>query len=164
MFIFIIIAVVVVFSVYRYGKSANKRVSNPIDTIVFNSCMGFKLGDSKAFVLSRIEHMGLMNSEEKEDYDFNNETKLYDLLTDSPISTSSGKFNNIDTVSFCITSDILTSIHISLKADHCDAHTMISIIEKRFTNKFGSPEFDKTWRKGNSIIVLDKDGMYVNIS
>ncbi len=163
MFILVIIAVIVVFSIYGYGKSAKKRVSNPIDTIVFNSCMGFVLGDSKAFVLSRIEHLGLMNDKEKEDYDFD-EVGLYKFITDRSISTSSDKFNNIDTVSFCITTDILTSIHISLKADHCDAHTMISIIENRFTNKFGAPEYDKTWRKGNRIIVLDEDDMYINIS
>jgi len=164
MFILAIIVVVVIFSIYKYGKSAKKRVSNPIDTIAFNSCMGFKLGDSKAFVLSRIKHLGLMNAEEKEDYDFENQMGYDKVLMYRHISTSRKKFNNIEDITFHITSNILSSIYISLKAEQCDDSTMVSIIEKKLTSQLGVPKYDKAWMKGDRVVVLNKDDMYVIIS
>jgi len=51
----LIIAGLLVFMIL-FSRRNRKKVSNPIDTIKFGSCMGFKIGDSKQFVLSRINH------------------------------------------------------------------------------------------------------------
>ena len=151
----LIIAGLVVF-VILFSRRNRRKVSNPIDTIKFGSCMGFKIGDRKQFVLSRINHLKLMSNEEKEDFDLEEKMGSGAVLSQRMISTSKGIFNNIEGVSFTITNDKLTSIHISLKPEQTDQQTLTNFIEKRIISNNGNTIFNGTWKKGNYIIVLEK--------
>lgn len=158
----LIIAALLIFLIL-FSRRNRKQVSNPIDTIFFGSCMGFKIGDGKKFVLSRINHLKLMNNEEKENYDVE-EQMGFGTLSDRTISTSNSLFNNIKNISFRVTNNKLSSIHISLKPEQVDKQTLINVIEKRISSNIGNPIFNGTWKNGNHVVVLEKDDMYINVS
>lgn len=147
-----------------FSRRNRKKASNPIDTVKFGSCMGFKIGDSKEFVHSRINHLKLMNNEEKEHYDLEEQMGFGTVLADRMISTSNNLFNNIKHISFTITNNKLSSIHISLKPEQVDKQTLTNIIEKRISSNIGNPIFSNTWKNGNYVVALEKDDMYINIS
>jgi len=135
------------------------NTGNPIDSINFKGCMGFFLGDSKEFVLSRIEHLELMNEEEKESLD--NDFFLYGSYSRTDIiRTSCGLFNNIKKISFFFNGDLLNSIHIDIFPQQTDISNLIDIIKQKIINNVGKPEVEvknaASWIGKNSIININQ--------
>lgn len=155
-----------IYAFLKKGSSINEMNINPIDTISFEGCMGFKLGDSYEFVLSRIDHLNLMNSAEKEDFEL---MKIYKNIT-LPITTSSNLFNNIKNVSFHFNNfNQLSGILIKLTDVDTDKQTLISVITKRLNIKGLGEGIDYIsmtyWKMNNRIIGFEKgDKFYLSIN
>lgn len=69
---------------------------NPIKTLQFNGTMGFRIGDSRDFVLSRILHLKLVESQQQLDEICEAAKKQARISME--ISVANRKFNNVDSL------------------------------------------------------------------
>ena len=149
-----------------YYKNKMIMSGNPINTIDYDRCLGFKIGDRRDLVMSRIKHLDLLSAKEKEDI----EKHIKSGYGNDRISTSSGKFNNVGSMSFIFNNkNILNSIFISIEPTQCDKESMIEIlgvsIEKSVGVPFHKSNGNTVWKRGNSIIDFEsKSSMYISIS
>lgn len=138
---------------------------NPIDSISFDGCMGFRLGDSREYVMSRILHLNLINEEEKQTIE-----SMRILRVNLPISTSSGLFNNIDTVSFHFNRmNSLSGVLIHLTDKEIDKGKLIQVLYGKLNTILGSRgiPFEKAvyWKYRDIVVCFEKgDDFYLAVN
>lgn len=156
----VLIVVAVIIILYFISKKKSVKYSNPIDTIRFDGCMGFKLGDSKDFVFSRIKHLSLMNEKEKELHKYRESNNLNVGYSDKLIS-SELLFNNIENVIFYFEFGFLRGISIKIKPEQMDITSISNVIKRRINRKFGDNSTTLSgsfiWKKDRNVISFDID-------
>ena len=144
----ILVAISVLYYFYRLG-----RKSGPIDTIKIEGCLGFKIGDKRDLVESRIKHLNLLTDIERENY------KIKSRLTSNSITTSTKMFNNIENITFRFNSnDVLSTIFIVMNNEQCDNTTLMEILINKISGFLGSYTFSDNesmvWVRNQNKVVL----------
>lgn len=160
------IAVVITLIILFYTNAyLFKRKLNPIDSLSFEGCMGIRLGDKRDFVISRINHLKLLSSEEKIDYE---RLKLADIH--NFISTSKKLFNNVNTITFGFNSDgVLDTIMIYLNNEINTYDDLCGIIRNRLDRILKTPHTEDepngfSWKSNKSELGLIYDGdLYIGL-
>ena len=153
----IIIVVIIVLLLVRLLLRSNARKSmNPIDSIDYNGTLGFRIGDSIDFVLTRIKHLNLLPDDELKKFFDKEMGHLYRTM--GIIDTTKKLFENIEDVAFFISSDKLRSILIKFNISLSELGFMKGVVERRISSKLGNPylKYDNSinWRKGNNSVLL----------
>jgi hypothetical protein len=106
-FLFIVLAIILIaFFIKRKAKN-----SNPIDSITKNGMLGMQLGDTKEFVISRLNHLGLSYKDTSS-------------ILDASIITAENVYNHID------------HIHLGFKQGKLDCISIYFVDKKRETKEF----------------------------
>jgi len=143
-----LVAISVLYFFYRLG-----RKSGPIDTIKIDGCLGFKIGDKRELVESRIKHLNLLTDIERENY------KIKSRLISDSITTSTKLFNNIENITFRFNpNDVLSTIFIVLNNEQCDNTTLMEILINKIIGFLGSYTFSDNesmvWVRNQNKVVL----------
>lgn len=144
----ILVVVIIIYLLYRKG-----RKSGPIDSIKIDGCLGFRIGDKRDYVESRIKHLNLLTDIDRENYQIKSR-----LISDS-ITTSTKMFNNIENITFRFNSNnVLSTIFIVMNNEQCDNATLMEILIKKFSVFLGSYSFSDTesmvWVRNKNTVVL----------
>lgn len=158
----------IVSGLFRFGGASWARekaeTENPLTTISYEGCLGFKIGDPKNFVKSRIEHLKIGDVEETD------EVSQYFRKNSPIITAATGKFNSIECITFHFNpGGALGSILITLKAEQHEEESIWLILGSELKLRLGEPinttEQYVLWKRGNSIVHLERDeGFYLCIS
>lgn len=159
-FLIIVGAAIAIFLIAIYFlKKWTVKNNNPVTSIKFNGCMGFRLGDKKEYVFSRINHLKLMNEEEKENHQLMN--GFGPTQRRASVSTSVGLFNNVERVSFHFDSDVLCSIMIHINPTQTDRMSISEILVSNLTSSLGSPAHTfnsaTAWENGAYLVSITND-------
>lgn len=132
----------VVLKVIFTPRSAKKVVmsSNPIDGIRFGGVMGFMLGDSYEFCLSRFKHLKLQVNED----DFESETYKSGISSyrNQYVIWGKNTYDNINEVSFCYGQNkVLQSITIDVDFSENGKNYMYNILISRISRVLGVEPF-----------------------
>jgi hypothetical protein len=152
-----LVAISVLYYLYRLG-----RKSGPIDTIKINGCLGFKIGDKRDSVESRIKHLNLLNNTNIDDYQIKSR-----LINDS-ITTSTKMFNNIEDITFRFNSnEVLSTIFIVMNNEQCDNANLMEMLINKISGFLGSYSFSDNesmaWVSNKTKVVLAKNKNCVSI-
>ena len=144
--IIIITIAVIVFAMVKFRQKQAKVTLNPVDSILPNGTMGFIIGDSKAFTLSRINHLVMATKEDMEEY---NSPWNYD----GRITVSRGMYNHISDVTFQFRNEKLSEITIQFDKQPDEIAEFWGIVMSRIANILGEPTFkhDGIAKWGNEI-------------
>lgn len=158
----IILTLIILFYVNSFYS---RKKLNPIDSLSFEGCMGIRLGDKRDFVISRINHLKLLSSEEKTDYE---RLKLADIH--NFISTSRELFNNVGSVVFGFGTDgALETIIINLNNEINTYDDLCEIIRNRLDRILKTPHTEDepngfSWKSNKSELGLIYDGdLYIGL-
>lgn len=152
---------------FDFFKKKNIECIDPKNSIRYDGCMGFKIGDSENFVLSRIAHLGIMNDDEEMEY--KNE-KEYEYPWGFSITTCSGRYNGIKNMVLSITNGMLRSITIyfdyPLSEISLRKRELTLDLSKNLGPLFIDDAKHSTWKNVNRIVDLSIESgmMYINIS
>ena len=146
----LLIVVVVIVAIVLKIRSAKKVAmsSNPVDGICFGGVMGFMLGDSYEFCLSRFKHLDI-------NVDYQEKTG-----TDSMILTwGKNQYNNINEVRFMFDNKKLASIVIDIDFSKDGIQDMYGILISRIcrvlrTEPIMSNPKQTAWASPKSDIIL----------
>ncbi len=132
-----------------------KKKLNPIDSITFNGCMGFKIGDGYDFVVSRIKHLNLLSAQQKETFVFLKERVEY-----MPIEACSNMFNNVKLLQFIFDNrGSLEKIYIHINPDQYDLESMYGVLIVRLERMFGVEHIETSkyseWKTDNKKVYLE---------
>lgn len=107
------------------GAKGVKNIQNPINSIMQDGCMGFKLGDPESFLRSRFRHLGW-------------KMNYCDALLGHYIMTES-VYNNIQSIEFDINIDKvqLSTIIVWLKPEQTDIGSLVDIIKRQIESVHG---------------------------
>lgn len=139
MIIIIIILAVFAFIIILYSirQKHAKKTMNPIDSIVQNGTMGFLIGDSKAFTLSRIKHLGMATNEDFDEY------KMCSSFGYDKIEVAHDMYNHIKEISFDFKNDKLQQISILFDKKPDEISEFFNIVKHRIENfRLGEPTFE----------------------
>lgn len=128
--------------IFTSSNSAKKVVmsSNPIDGIRFGGVMGFELGDSYEFCLSRFKHLNLQVNED----DFESETYKMGISSyrNQYVIWGKNAYNNVNEVSFCYDKNkVLQSITIDVDFSENGKNYMYNILISRISRVLGVEPF-----------------------
>lgn len=160
MVILLIVVVVIVAITAKILIGAKKASisSNPVDGIRFNGIMGFVLGDSYEFCLSRLRHLNLLV----------NNDDLSNGNYSGVVAWGKNTFNNVNEVRFVFYNKILTSIVIDIDFSKDGITDMYGMLISRICRILGTePIFSDAkqtaWASvnSNSGIVLSRHLMPV---
>lgn len=111
------------------GRSRKQAMSsNPVDGICFNGIMGFMLGDSYEFCLSRLRHLDLLV----------NNDDLSNGYYSGVVSWGKNTFNNVNEVRFVFDNKKLTSIVIDIDFSKDGITDMYGILVSRICRILGT--------------------------
>ena len=119
--------------IFRIFLKFSINTSNPIDGITNDGTMGFRIGDSKSFTLSRIKHLKMASKEEWEEYN--------DRIYGDSFSTSENLFGHIKNVSFDFSQDKLSKISVWFDKQPNEIPEFFEIVEYRISQKLGKPTY-----------------------
>jgi hypothetical protein len=153
----VLVAISVLYYFYRLG-----RKSGPIDTIKIDGCLGFKIGDKRDLVESRIKHLNLLTDIERENY------KIKSRLISDSITTSTKIFNNIENITFRFNSnDVLSTIFIVTNNEQCDNANLMGILINKISGFLGNYSFSDNesmvWVRNSNSVVLSINEEVVSI-
>lgn len=114
--------------------------SNPVDGIHFGGVMGFALGDSYEFCLSRFKHLKLQVNED----DFESETYKMGISSyrNQYVIWGKNTYDNINEVSFCYGQNkVLQSITIDVDFSKNGKNYMYNILISRISRVLGVEPF-----------------------
>lgn len=114
--------------------------SNPVDGIHFGGVMGFALGDSYEFCLSRFKHLKLQVNED----DFESETYKSGISSyrNQYVIWGKNTYDNINEVSFCYGQNkVLQSITIDVDFSENGKNYMYNILISRISRVLGVEPF-----------------------
>lgn len=114
--------------------------SNPVDGIHFGGVMGFALGDSYEFCLSRFKHLKLQVNED----DFESEAYKMGISSyrNQYVIWGKNTYDNINEVSFCYGKDkVLQSITIDVDFSENGKNYMYNILISRISRILGVEPF-----------------------
>lgn len=110
------------------GRSKKQAMSsNPVDGIRFNGIMGFMLGDSYEFCLSRLRHLDLLV----------NNDDLSNGYYSGVVAWGKNTFNNVNEVRFVFDNKKLTSIVIDIDFSKDGISDMFEILTIRIYKVLG---------------------------
>lgn len=137
----IIIILIVVFALiiilYKIRQKRAQATMNPIDSIVQNGTMGFLIGDSKAFTLSRIKHLGMATNEDFDKY------KMCSSFGYDKIEVAHNIYNHIKEISFDFKNDKLQQISILFDKKPDEISEFFNIVKHRIEDfRLGEPTFE----------------------
>lgn len=115
-----IIAIVIVVIVFLRPSKKVAMASNPIDGIRFGGVMGFMLGDSYEFCLSRFKHLNI-------NVDHQDKTGTDSMI----LSWGKNQYNNINEVRFIFDNKKLVSIVIDIDFSKEGIRDMYGILMSR---------------------------------
>jgi hypothetical protein len=140
--------------------------ANPLSTLAYNECLGFRLRDSCGMVESRMNHLRLVNEQKlknQSQYNFTNNNN--DGVLTVPCR---GKYNNIDSINFIFNDDTLESILVKFWPEQSEINIIINLSSKLAQSRIGRPKdmrIDKDdnvvyayWESGDSAIKLENNG------
>lgn len=169
MVILLIIVVVVIVAITAKILIGTKKVSmssNPVDGIRFNGIMGFVLGDSYEFCLSRLRHLDLLV----------NNDDLSNGICSGVVAWGKNTFNNVNEVRFVFDNKKLTSIVIDIDFSKDGISDMFEILTIRICKVLGQKPYACTRTQsvwGNSkgqvalfrhfIPVLEEESLLIQI-
>lgn len=169
----ILLIVVVTWVILRENYIRN---ANPIQTISYNGCMGFRIGDSYDMVASRMIHLRMAGENEvKEQTTYNNNKDDDDYIVLA--SLCRGVYNNVDSINFIFDKKKnLESILVKIWSEQEDISVVTNLITKIINSKLRAPKelrvdkYDNTitayWEEQNRAIKIEKhpDQSFVFIS
>lgn len=139
--------------------------SNPLDSISFSECMGFRIGDSKRSVMSKIKRRKLLTPLELDTHRYfqglyNNEGLRMPDFTIIYHNT----FDNIEDISLYFERNRLSNIYIQFKP-HFDSFDIIKDLVQR---KVGSPALIQPpvviWLRNKQAIIVKPENQRFGIS
>lgn len=152
LFVVLLIATIVICVSQKNDKPQTSRVvcatkarsvvmsSNPVDGIHFGGVMGFALGDSYEFCLSRFKHLNLQVNED----DFESETYKMGISSyrNQYVIWGKNTYDNINEVSFCYGQDkVLQSITVDVDFSENGKNYMYNILISRISRILGVEPF-----------------------
>lgn len=153
-----VLIIVVDFIAHHRGNKAKKIVmdSNPVDGIRFGGVMGFELGDSYEFCLSRFKHLNLNINED----DISDDSVL-GHFGNQYVIWGRDEYNHIKEVSFCFDKKILNGITIFIDFTEEGKKEMYRILVSRLSMVLGQEPmaYTEEFAKWNSY----KGDVYLSI-
>lgn len=142
----IVAALFVLFMIFAMKSSSRAATNiNPITSIGYGECMGFRLGDRWDFVLSRMKHVGLITSEQQAQYvkDYKEESAERKRLGMDKLPggmsfefIASPNMVNIENIEFHTSKGELDSIIIKLTPEQTTIEKVEQFVNTILTAKF----------------------------
>lgn len=145
---------------FKSGSKLIAKAQNPIDSLTCNGTLGFLIGDSRAFVESRIRHLGLDTEKDVE----NKKIRSNFGLKSSILTTATGLFNNIESVSFGFEHGLLSNININI--DYIEEDDIGGLLLNKVSEKLGLPQYrddeNVFWKNSaGSVCLYVNEGKYI---
>ncbi len=128
---------------------------NPIDSICYDGTLGFVIGDSRDFVISRARHLKIMTDDE-----FGKINGVFSSLYLSRIKTAVGLYENVESIVFNFIEEKLKSITIFIDSSTPDIDNTIifSAVKNRLKMRLGKAYYESknsfVWSNGKRTIYL----------
>lgn len=147
---------------FLYFKASFIKYGNPVNTVNYDGFLGFKLGDSRELVVSRIKHLKLFSEEEKQLFDFMTKNKI----DNDCLSTSNKLYNNIKGITFFTRNNKLTSMYFSLFDEQGDINSIVEVVTDILKRRLGEPKENRSgclmWESGYKEVVFAIDNKEIN--
>lgn len=136
--VFIILGIAaILFVVVKSRQRRAQATLNPVDSILPNGTMGFMIGDSKAFTLSRIKHLGMATKQELDEY-----RELSSVMTwAGNLTVAKDMYAHIKDVTFSFNNDQLQQIIITFDKQPDEIAEFWGIVMSRIAKILGEPNF-----------------------
>ena len=139
---------------FLYFKAYFIKYGNPVNTLNYDGFLGFKLGDSREFVVSRIKHLKLFSEEEKQLFDFMTKNKI----DNDCLSTSNKLYNNIKGITFFTKNNKLSSMCFTLFEEQGEMSSIVEVVSGILKRSLGEPKENRSeyllWENGYREVVF----------
>jgi len=135
-----VLALLIVFAMLK-RKAKVTMTNQPLYAISKNGFLGFVIGDTFKFVWSRINHLGLMNQKEMDEFKRNMEVMQMMGIGSNTIHMAKNKFEEIDSISMGFDGrNCLNSIMVYVKdKPNTTAKEYMKEIRDKYVNLLGEP-------------------------
>ncbi len=154
-----VLALLIVFAMLK-RKAKATMTNQPLYAISKDGFLGFVIGDTFKFVWSRINHLGLMNQKEMDDFKSNMEVMQMIGFGSNTIRMAKNKFEGIDYISMSFDErNCLNSIMVYVNnKPNTTAKAYMKELRDKYVNLLGEPKVDSDivyqWAFKNVLIVL----------
>lgn len=162
----VVIVSVIAFILFLIKRFANKLkiVANPIDTLNYDGCLGFRIDDPADFVLSRIKHMGLEITNK-------NKNEIINLSKSNfTIYIADGFYNNIQTLMFFVSDYKMCGAFMKVKpeVDEYNISEIKDMLTNRLSKRLGKPCLENNerivWSNNINVIEINPYNNHLNIA